>query len=99
MGKTEELLGKWARANKGLVQARVELSNAEMEQIKASAELGKWLMPDGQAKAIMTDGKSEWFNIWIGSGILRARFIESRNWYEVEWLKYPDEKAAILLPN
>jgi len=84
--KTKRLIQEWSRAKKRVETAKHELNRAECELVSANNSLGKWLVPP---ECIVNE--SGWFNIWFGSGVLRARRI-SENYYEVEWFRKPDGK-------
>lgn len=85
--KTRALVDAWISANKRLEMAKREVNAADCNVSNSTNELGRWLVPKE-----MLDRNGDWFNIWFGSGILRARTVNGK--YEVEWLKRPDQKMA-----
>jgi len=81
--KTNDLIERWIRAKKRVKDLKHEYNVADTEYRNVSAELGKWLIPEGQ--------NDEPFNIWFGSGILQA--VRSKiGEYTISWRIEPDGK-------
>lgn len=84
--KTCELVKEWIRAKNAAAAARQKLNTAVAEEMTAANELGKWLVPEGQ--------NNEPFNIWYGSGILRA-VRQPDGTHTISWRKEPDGKDRL----
>lgn len=85
--KTEELLREWLSANHRVRTARRELNSAECAALNATNNLGRWLVPPDA-------NEGEEFNLWFGSGVLRAKRT-GQNDYTVDWRKEPDDKQGL----
>ena len=82
--KTNGMVTEWIRAKKRFAIAQHELSSAKCWLENKTNELGKWLVPEN----LVTEGEP--FNLWFGSGILRATKVGVG--YEVGWRKEPDNE-------
>ena len=86
-GNTLEKVQKWAEAKRRLHAARLHLETCVNEAQVAEDELGAWLVPEKFQDPVHS---KEWFNIWFGSGVLKASACVGSSHYVVAWLKEPD---------
>lgn len=91
--RTEELMVEWINARRHSETQRELLKRSEEIAKNATNELGEWLIPKG-VKDMPEESDWDWFNVWIGFGVLRARRLSSGD-YQVEWLKEPDGKDRL----
>jgi hypothetical protein len=80
---------RWIAAKKDVAELKSRLNSAQCELDNSVNDLGKYLIPESTIPKSV-GGSFDWFNIWWGNGILRARKTDGHfDTFEVEWLKEP----------